>query len=246
MSYNNTTEAKNHTTVDITVLKDKAILLGGQSLGIIALLVLAWVSKNILQPKLSAAKRSLALPVETERTINTLLGRILAESMASRVLLAQFHNGQNYYGGYSYSKLTVTHEALSVGTAALAFNIKEVPLSLYAEDIALINQNLLLKQTRYAFITPDSFKTPVCKQRMLRMGVEGYYCFILRGIVDKEEVDVGAIFLHYTTLDKVRAINKALEELILTVESYIVPNNESTNIWVKMYESIGKLLVGAK
>lgn len=227
-------------------IKEKLIILGGQSLGIIGLLVLAWVSKNILQPKLSAAKRVLALPVETERHINGLLGRILATSAASRVLVAQFHNGQSYYSGYSYSKLTITHEVVDAGVASIAFNMKEIPLSLYAEDLALVKQST----NKYVFITSDSFvsnrTSSVSRQRMLRMGVEGYYCFLLQGIVDKEDREIGAVFLQYGDLDRVRNISNEIEELIATVESYLVPHDESSNFFVWGFNMLSSLINKAK
>jgi hypothetical protein len=238
---------------DDAPIKDKLIVVGGQTLGLVSLLVLGWVSKNILQPKLSAAKRSLALPVETEHHINSLLGRILAESCASRVLIAQFHNGQNYYGGYSYSKLTITHETVDNGVATVAFNLREIPLSLYAEDLALVKKKAYdneefqeLLPTNYVFITPNSFgdskNSSTSKQRMLRMGVEGYYCFLLRGNVDKEERDIGAVFVQYNSLDKVRSINRKIEELVATIESHLVPHIESTNIFIKVLDKLGSLM----
>lgn len=226
----------------IDVYRDKILLAGTQVMGVTVLLVFAWVMRNVLQPKIESARRSLALPVEIERTINTILGRILAETEASRVLVAQFHNGQNYYGGYSYSKLTVTHEAISPGVGALSFNLKEIPLSLYAEDLEIVKQS----PTKYAFITPESFTNPrssgVSKQRMLRMGIDGYYCFLLRGNVNKEDCDIGAVFLQYNSLERVHTINARIEELVATIESYIVPSIESRSLSVRVFDALGSML----
>jgi len=209
-------------------LRDKIFIVGSQSLGVLTLLILVWVHKYILQPRLASVKRTLSLPLEVDRSINQMLGNLLEKSNASRVMVAQFHNGQKYYSGYSYEKLTMTHEAVENGVSAFALTLRDIPLSFYSEEILLAKKNK--EYNKITFITPDTLVNSTSKQRMLRNGVEGYYCFMLQTEIDGEVRDIGVIFIQYLDLHCVREITSDMSNLIATIESYLSPNESENNV----------------
>jgi hypothetical protein len=187
------------------------------SLWIIGFIVAVSLYRTKLQPKLEEVKRSLALPLKTEQRIYAVLGQILNEANADRVVLYQLHNGQEYYSGYSYSKVTATHESLREGISSIVDRVKETPTSLFAEELTVLKESW--KQNHKLLVTPGTLENSTSKQRLLRDGTEAYYGYQL---VDANK-EIGILQIQYCHLNKITQLEDNIGELVGVVNSLIVP-----------------------
>lgn len=203
----------------------------------VVLAVVAIILTNLyrtkLQPKLEEVKRSLALPLKTEQRIIAVLGQILNESNADRVVVYQLHNGQEYYSGYSYSKVTITHESLNEGISSIVERVKETPTSLFAEELTLLKTSS--KPEVPLLITPGSLENSSSKQRLLRDGTAGYYGYYL--VDDKKEI--GILQIQYCHSDRITQPNKDVLDLVGVINSLIVPEQrdvERVNLFFGIFD----------
>lgn len=205
------------------------------SFWVVVLLVAASIYKNKLQPKLEEVKRSLALPLKTEQRIYAVLGQILNEANADRVVLYQLHNGQEYYSGYSYSKVTATHESLREGISSVVETVKETPTSLFAEELTVLKDSWRAKTK--LLITPGTLENNTCKQRLLKWGTEAYYAYQL---VDNDK-EIGILQIQYCHSDKITQLEENIGELVGVVNSLIVPEQrdvERVKLFFGIFDAI--------
>lgn len=89
-----------------------------------------------LRHKLTEKKDPIVQRLKSGERLNAELDKILERSDASRVTVAQFHNGSKLASGHEYEKISTTHQVVGPGVSRSKKRIADLPITLF-DDVLL-------------------------------------------------------------------------------------------------------------
>lgn len=115
------------------------------------------------------------------------------EFRADRVWISQFHNGGNFYPtGKSIAKFSIIYEVVSLRTASVQTNFKNIPVNLFSKSI---NQLLLNDVIEIEDFTDNTISTYGLKYIAEESGCKSAYLFSIKTIEGKF---IGVLSVEYT------------------------------------------------
>ena len=115
------------------------------------------------------------------------------EFRADRVWISQFHNGGNFYPtGKSIAKFSIIYEVVSLRTASVQTNFKNIPVNLFSKSI---NQLLLNDVIEIEDFSDNTIATYGLKYIAEESGCKSAYLFSIKTIEGKF---IGVLSVEYT------------------------------------------------
>jgi len=169
-----------------SALRDAAWTLLVHSTSLTFVVLLTLLLKK-LQSFSATRMHSLVRSIEQDVRVCVLLNLMLERTQASRVLLAQFHNGESLSSGKHFMRISVTHEATAPGVAPLSKYLQNMPLSRLASEIDVLVKSKVL------YISDHEGLAVRCRQYLRRFGI----AHIVQFLVSDGNRPIGVLAFHY-------------------------------------------------
>ena len=208
----------NTITIDIP---DLPLIPNWGSFTLVGTFVLGAFWKYMLSPRIKKWNSSLSRSLEVDKLLDIVLGEILNEADADRVLLVEPHNGTVFVSGRHDYKLTCTVEAVKAGVQPSKAYIRSIPVREVREPLTKV-----IEKGSYAYEGDNSTLTPYTEDLYVRGGVEESitYC------IYKEEKQVLAFLsISWLTKGNLQKIDShKMDKLLAKAKSYLNLYKENT------------------